>query len=286
MSMRFSVENGISQPHPRIGPGRFSAPNPHTLSLGHSDQLQPSGPVGRPRTPLGRWSTEDAGAEDAETQDSTLRTPKRSPSMPSSRLSTRDLALVALFAALLAALGLPGTFYLFGTAVPITAQTLGVMLAGSILGARRGFLAVATFVVLVLAGLPLLAGGRGGLGVLAGASAGYFVAFPLGAWVTGWLTEKAMPRYSTLYGFIANVIGGIVVVYAIGIPVQAWRTGTTGVVAAVVAGLVFLPGDLLKAVVATAVAKGVHAGYPTLARDTVRHDGHLPRRDTTGGRPT
>jgi biotin transport system substrate-specific component len=196
--------------------------------------------------------------------------------MPSSRLPTRDLALVALFAALVAALGLPGTFYLFGTAVPITAQTLGVMLAGSVLGARRGFLAVATFTVLVLAGLPLLAGGRGGLAVLAGPSAGYFLAFPLGAFVTGWLTEKAMPRYSTVYGFLANLVGGIVVVYGVGIPVQAWRTDTTGLVAALVAGLVFLPGDLLKAVVATVVAKGVHAGYPTLTRDTVRHDGHLP----------
>ncbi len=209
------------------------------------------------------------------------------------RLPAQDLALVALFAALVAALGLPGMFSLFGNAVPITAQSLGVMLAGSILGARRGFLAVATFDVLVLAGLPLLAGGRGGLGVLAGASAGYFVAFPFGAWVTGWLTEKAMPRYSLPYGLVANIVGGIGVVYALGVPVQAARTDTSGLVATLIAAAVFLPGDLLKSVVATLVAKGVHAGYPTLGRDrsrpgrsdqlrgdaaegTVRHDGHLP----------
>ncbi|MEQ4204918.1 biotin transporter BioY [Actinopolymorpha sp. B17G11] len=214
--------------------------------------------------------------------------------MPSRRrLPTRDLAVIALFAALIAALGLPGSFNLFGNAVPITAQTLGVMLAGSILGARRGFLAVATFGVLVLAGLPLLAGGRGGIGVLAGPSAGYFLAFPLGAWVTGWLTEKTMPRYTLPVGFIANVVGGIAVVYAIGIPVQAARTGTSGLVATMVAAAVFLPGDLIKAAVATVVAKGVHAGYPTLrtprsggtstsgasegtAGGTVRNDGHLP----------
>ena len=138
-----------------------------------------------------------------------------------------------------------------------------------------------------------MAGGRGGLGVLGGVSAGYFLAFPVGAFVTGWLTEKAMPRYSIPFGMVANVVGGIAVVYAVGIPVQAARTDTSGLVATVVAAAVFLPGDLIKAAVATVVAKGVHAGYPTLGRDlaassrsgeappesaggTVRHDGHLP----------
>ena len=214
--------------------------------------------------------------------------------MPASRrLPARDLALIALFAALIAALGLPGSFTLFGNAVPITAQTLGVMLAGSILGAKRGFLAVLTFDVLALAGLPLLAGGRGGLSVLAGPSAGYILAFPFGAYVTGWLTEKAMPRYSLAYGLVANIVGGIVVVYAAGIPVQAWRTGTSSLLATIVAAAVFLPGDLVKAVISTLVAKGVHAGYPTLGREmapvarsgetspapaegTVRSDGDLP----------
>ncbi|MFZ0157482.1 MAG: biotin transporter BioY, partial [Kineosporiaceae bacterium] len=71
-------------------------------------------------------------------------------------MSSRDLALVAVFAALIAALGLAGVIYPFGSVVPITAQTLGVMLAGSILGARRGVLAVLTFLVLVAAGLPWL----------------------------------------------------------------------------------------------------------------------------------
>jgi biotin transport system substrate-specific component len=217
------------------------------------------------------------------------------------RLPARDLALIALFAALIAALGLPGTLSPFGSAVPITAQTLGVMLAGSILGAKRAFLAVLTFDVLVLAGLPLLAGGRGGLGVLAHPSAGYFLAFPVGAFVIGWLTEKAMPRYSIPFGMVANVVGGIGVIYAVGVPVQAARADLSGPVAILLAAAVYLPGDLIKAAVATAVAKGVHAGYPTLGRElatsrsgrnarpeppgdpaggptgeTVRPDGHLP----------
>ncbi|MET9020421.1 biotin transporter BioY [Actinopolymorpha sp. NPDC004070] len=211
------------------------------------------------------------------------------------RLSTRDLALIALFAALIAVLGLPGSIALFGSAVPITAQSLGPMLAGSILGARRGLLATLTFCALVLAGLPLLAGGRGGLGVLAGASAGYFIGFPLGAWVTGWLTERLLPRhrtYSIPAGLVANVVGGIVVVYAVGVPVQAWRSGTTGLVATLVAAAVFLPGDLIKAVLATLVARGVHTGYPTLG--TAEPDEHADSTeepeddaaDPAGGKPS
>lgn len=180
---------------------------------------------------------------------------------------SRDLALVALFAALIAALGLPGPLYLFGNGVPITAQTLGVMLAGSILGARRGFLSVLVLLALVAAGLPLLAGGRGGLGVFVGLSAGYLVGWPLGAFVTGWLTERTALRgrtYSLPLGLVANLLGGIGVVYAIGIPVQAWLGNTSGLIATAIAAAVFLPGDLIKATIATLIAKGVHSGYPTL----------------------
>src|SRR5215207_3989577 len=72
----------------------------------------------------------------------TARTPRR-------RSTAGDLAQIAVFAALIAALGLPGAFYLGGMAVPITFQTLGVMLAAAILGARKGFLAVLLLLALV-----------------------------------------------------------------------------------------------------------------------------------------
>ena len=68
------------------------------------------------------------------------------------RLPVRDLAMVASFAALTAVLGLPGSLMLFGNAVPITLQTLGVMLAGSILGWKRGALAMIVLLALVAAG--------------------------------------------------------------------------------------------------------------------------------------
>jgi biotin transport system substrate-specific component len=114
----------------------------------------------------------------------------------------------------------------------------------------------------VAAGLPLLAGGRGGLGVFAGPSVGYLLGWPLGAAVTGWLVERRLPAYPPWWGLVANVVGGIVVVYAIGIPLQAAVLGTSGVVSVAVASVAFLPGDAAKAVVATLVAAGVHRGYP------------------------
>lgn len=186
------------------------------------------------------------------------------------RLPARDLALVATFAALIAVLGIPGALTLFGSSVPITLQTLGVMLAGSVLGWKRGALSVLVLLALVAAGLPLLAGGRGGLAVFAGPTAGYLVGWVLGAAVIGWLVERRLPRYPARWGFAANVVGGIGAVYLVGIPVQAAVTGTSGLLATAVASLMFLPGDLVKALVATSVAAGVHRGYPSVAPERRR----------------
>jgi biotin transport system substrate-specific component len=188
-------------------------------------------------------------------------------------LSSRELAQVAMGAGVIAALGLPGAIAVLGNAVPITLQTMGVMLVGSLLGARRGALAVLLLLVLVAAGLPLLAGGRGGLGVFAGPSVGYLLGWVAGAFVIGWLVERGNGRYRWGRGLGANVVGGILVIYAIGIPVQAWRTDLPLPETAALAS-VFLPGDLVKAVLATAIAVGVHRALPDL----------LPPRDVHAGR--
>jgi biotin transport system substrate-specific component len=201
----------------------------------------------------------------------------RRPTLRAGRLSARDLALIASFAALIAALGLPGSLYLFGGAVPITLQTLGVMLAASVLGAKRGALAVVVLLVLVAAGLPLLSGGRGGLGVFAGPTAGYVIGFVPGALVTGWLVDRLLPRYPVWWGFAANVVGGIAVVYLIGVPVLHAVTGISWDEALMTGLVVFLPGDAVKAIVATVVAAGVHRGYPAL------HEQHRALDDTAVG---
>ena len=77
----------------------------------------------------------------------------------------------SVFAALAAVLGLTPAINVPGISVPITAQTLGVMIAGLMLVPIEAFLSVALFVGLVATGLPLLSGGRGGLSVFTGPSA-------------------------------------------------------------------------------------------------------------------
>lgn len=186
------------------------------------------------------------------------------------RSSSRDLALIATFAGIVAALGVVPAFTPPGFTVPITAQTLGVMLAGSVLGARRGALSLLLFLALVAAGLPLLAGGRGGLGVFVGTSVGFLLAFPVAAWVTGWISERAGTPYRLHWGLVANVVGGIVVMYLGGVLGLA-AVLDLGLVAAATTLWVYVPGDAVKVVVAALVARGVHAAYPgLLARDRRR----------------
>ena len=176
-------------------------------------------------------------------------------------MTSNDLALVAVFAALIAALGMPGAISVPGLSVPITAQSMGVMLAGCILGSRRGALAVITFLALVAAGLPLMAGGVGGLGYFASPRAGFGIGFILAAWVTGKVCELWRGRPTVVVYFIACVAGGIGALYLVGVPVAAWRSGLP-VMTVLHKSWVFIPGDLLKAAIAAVVAYAVQRGYP------------------------
>jgi biotin transport system substrate-specific component len=186
-----------------------------------------------------------------------------SPAAPQS--PARNAALIAVFAGFVAALGVVPAFQPPGFTVPITAQSLGVMLAGAILGARRGAAAVAVLLVLVAVGLPLLAGGRGGLGVFVTPSAGFLLTWPVAAFVVGWLTERGGAPYRLGWGVVANVVGGIVVLYLGGIAGMMLVAGLS-VEAAVLATWIYVPGDLVKVAVTALVARGVHAAYPGLLR--------------------
>lgn len=182
---------------------------------------------------------------------------------PERHTTRRDIPLIAIFAGVVAALGLFPAISAFGGAVPITAQSLGVMLAGAILGPRRGALALVVFLALVAIGLPLLAGGRGGLGVFAGPSIGYLIGFPVAAFAVGALTYAFGAPYRLAWGIAASVVGGVVVLNALGIIGLVLRADL-GVRDATAAALVFVPGDVIKAVVCAVVARGVHAAYPGL----------------------
>ncbi|MEV8212826.1 biotin transporter BioY [Leifsonia sp. NPDC077715] len=188
----------------------------------------------------------------------TLSTPTRR------RLDATDLARVAVFAAIVAVLGLPGGISVFGS-VPITAQTLGVMLAGAILGPWLGALSMAVLLALVALGLPLLSGGTGGLGVFVGPTAGYLFGWIVGAFVIGLIVHAGNRKPVWWRTFLGMVVGGILVVYAFGIPVTSLVLRLPLDVIAKSA-LVFVPGDLAKAVIATVIVMTLVRAYPRAFR--------------------
>jgi biotin transport system substrate-specific component len=167
----------------------------------------------------------------------------------------RNLTHIALFAALIAVLGLIPKIDLAG-GVPITAQSLGVMLCGTVLGAKRGALAVLLFVALVAAGLPLLSGGRGGFGLFFTGSAGFLVGFPVAAFVTGWLMERTSLSVGLAAG-AASVIGCIGVLYVFGISGIALAGGISLKEASLGAAMAFLPGDVVKCVLAGLITQSL-----------------------------
>jgi biotin transport system substrate-specific component len=160
-----------------------------------------------------------------------------------------DLTLILLFSFLIAALA-QVAFPLPFSPVPITGQTLGVLLAGFLLGSRRGFGAALAYLAEGAAGLPVFAGGTAGVSILVGPTGGYLVGFLAAAYVVGLLAEhgwdRDVPR--TLLGM---AIGNLII-YLFGITWLSTFMGGLG--AALSAGLApFLVGDVLKIALAAAL---------------------------------
>lgn len=177
---------------------------------------------------------------------------------------SRDHSLVqiAFYAALIAVLGLLPPFAIpFLGGVPITAQTLGVMLAGVMLGPVRGGLAVCLFLFLVALGAPLLAGGRGGLAVFAGPSVGFLIGWPVGAVVAGFLMQRSRKLAVLPSAALSAVVGGIGVVYLFGVPGLALMAGLP-IDKALLGSAVYIPGDLIKVAITAVVAETVSRGFP------------------------
>lgn len=179
----------------------------------------------------------------------------------------RDLALIAVFAALVAVLTAAPAIPVGAAGVPITLQTLAIALTGLLLGAWRGFAALLVYVVVGLAGLPIFARFSGGLGVLAGPSAGYLISFPFTALVIGALATLVLRRTRRARGlwlFGAAVAGSLLINHPLGIAGMMVNAHLS-LPAAFAADVVYLPGDLLKAALAAAVAVGVLKAFPALA---------------------
>ena len=103
-------------------------------------------------------------------------------------------------------------------------------------------------VVIVLLGLPILSGGRGGLAVLTGPTGGFFIVWPFAAFLVGFLAEKFWKDINIGKYIVANIIGGIVLVYLVGAIYLSYITKMP-IEKAFLATMAFIPGDVLKAIV-------------------------------------
>lgn len=151
----------------------------------------------------------------------------------------------SLFIALSAQLAVPLPF----TPVPVTGQTFAVLLAGALLGSRRGTLAVAAYLAEGASGLPVFAGGAGGAAHLLGPTAGYLFAFGPAAWIVGILCEHGFDR--RVGTTAAAMAAGTAVILGGGV---AWLATTVGPARALALGVTpFLPGAALKILLAAAL---------------------------------
>jgi len=165
------------------------------------------------------------------------------------RSTIKDIAIVVA-GSLLVGISAHAKVFLPFTPVPVTAQTLIVLLLGATLGSRRGAAAVLLYLAWGASGLPVFAAAAAPF--WASASGGYLVGFVGAAFVTGWLTEHGFGRGLRL---ALALTAGNVVIYAIGLP---WLAAFLAASApdnlmrtTLVTGLLpFLPGDAIKLVVA------------------------------------
>jgi|P1105metagenome_2_1110788.scaffolds.fasta_scaffold08142_2 biotin transport system substrate-specific component len=157
--------------------------------------------------------------------------------------SIRDICHIAVFTGLIAVLAqvsipLPG-------GVPVTMQTLGVLLAGIVLGARKGAAAALCYLLVGAVGLPVFAGFSGGLSRLVGPAGGFLLSYPLMAWLTGHFASGAK-RGQLASGLLISTA----VCYIMGSLMYAAVTGLGFKAAIAACVLPFLAGDILKMVLA------------------------------------
>jgi len=172
----------------------------------------------------------------------------------------RDLLLILGFTAV-TALSAQIAFYI--GPVPITGQTFAVLLAGALLGSKRGALSQLTYLGLGAMGAPIFAGWMGGPAVLMGPTGGYLIGFVAAAFVVGLLAERGWDR-RTWSMALAMLVGNIVI-YVFGLPwLSIWLGHFAPKSSVLATGLYpFIPGDLLKIVLA---AVALPSGWALLNR--------------------
>ncbi|MCK4538942.1 MAG: biotin transporter BioY [Candidatus Krumholzibacteria bacterium] len=153
---------------------------------------------------------------------------------------------------LFAAIGAQLAVRLPWTPVPVTMQTLFVVLAGIVLGPRDGFYAMIGYLSLGAAGAPVFAGFSFGPLVLVGPTGGYLLAFPAAALVAGAISAKSG---RTLSGIFTGALCGTVLILLSGALYLIAMTGMSGRTALALGVTPFVAGGVLKVVAATVIAR-------------------------------
>jgi biotin transport system substrate-specific component len=162
----------------------------------------------------------------------------------------RNVALVTagvLFMALLAQVSVPVP----GSPVPITGQTLGVVLTAAALGAARGTLVQVFYILAGAVGLPFYSEASSGVEVVLGATGGYLVGFIPAAYLIGLAARRGRDR--NFLTALPLFVAGQAVIFAVGVPRPAVTTGMTASQALDAGFYPFILGGIVKAVIAAAV---------------------------------
>lgn len=167
------------------------------------------------------------------------------PSKGKSFSLTYDFAVIiagSLFLALMAQISLP----LWFTPIRLSLQSFAVLMIGSLLGSKRGALAVLTYLAEGACGFPVFAGGFGGIAYLAGPSGGYLIGFVLATYLIGWLLEKGWKKDYSLT--LTALCIGTVLILSLG---SLWLSYFVGFEKALIMGTYpFLIGESLKVMAA------------------------------------
>jgi len=167
-----------------------------------------------------------------------------------SKMNIRQMTLISLFAALTA---VGGFISIPLYPVPLTLQTLFTLLAAMILGSVMGASSQIIYVLLGVIGLPVFAGFKAGVGILFGPTGGFLFGFIISAYIIGKIVELKKEK-NIFYYFLAGIIGTIIL-YIIGITQLSLVTGI-GIKKAITVGMLpFLPGDILKIIAASFIAR-------------------------------
>jgi biotin transport system substrate-specific component len=160
-----------------------------------------------------------------------------------------------VFASLMAALMTAGAYISIPVGpVPIVLQNMFVFLAGLLLGSRWGLASVGVYLLAGACGLPVFAGGMGGIGRIFGPTGGYLIGYLPAVFIIGYIFEKANRRIAWE---VIGMLAGTVVLYACGVTWLKTLTGMTWTQTLAVGMLPFLIGDALKIVAAAAIARAL-----------------------------